>query len=485
LQRAERVTTFAVSLFEEARPEVAQGDTLSAFDMLDRGQARLADELQDEPLPRVVLTRTIGDLRMAIGDYGQARSILTKAVSLARELGDSLEVASSLLALGGAHQRLGEHEAAIRLYESAAALWKTVLGPNADKVGEAWYHAGMTLAEMGRYAEAREAFETSSSIVQLHHPSDAAVVLRVRHSLADMLAYEGSYEEALDQYHTLQAAQGRVYGDSTHIDVVRLHNDMAWTYNRLGEHAEASRHYSIALRAAQRLYGKNHPHVVSLLSNVGSTFEKTGNYERARASYEEALSTALQVLPEGHPLIATVASNLGTAHLYLGEGEEAIAQKRSALAMAQHAFPAPHPLHAQIQIGLAKALDRYGRAAEAQTHFEQVLATWRRVHSEAHPEIAQALHDYASHARARHQSGKAIALQREAVEVLGDLKADALPIYPTALLQLAKDLDAEGERTDARRYAAEAVRVFSAQRGADDAGTRESEELLARLSAGT
>jgi serine/threonine-protein kinase len=96
-KRAERVTEFLASLFEESDPNRAQGQTPTASEILSRGAARLETELADEPDLRADLLRTIGSLYLKLGEYEQARVLHEKALAIRiqRHGDDHMRVAES------------------------------------------------------------------------------------------------------------------------------------------------------------------------------------------------------------------------------------------------------------------------------------------------------------------------------------------------------------------------------------------------------
>src|SRR5581483_1788001 len=102
--RAARVSAFLVHLFKVADPTEAKGNRVTAREILDKGAARIRQELHDEPEVQATLMDTLGNVYASLGLYEEARGFLRDALKSRRRLlgNDSAAVAETLDGLAAA-----------------------------------------------------------------------------------------------------------------------------------------------------------------------------------------------------------------------------------------------------------------------------------------------------------------------------------------------------------------------------------------------
>ena len=102
---AKQVSDFLVGLFTVSDPAEARGETLTARAILDRGAARIQQDLSSQPEVQGRLQTTIGTVMTNLGAYKEAESLLDHAiVTLSSVVGDSAP--PTLTAM---HQRANLH----------------------------------------------------------------------------------------------------------------------------------------------------------------------------------------------------------------------------------------------------------------------------------------------------------------------------------------------------------------------------------------
>ncbi|MEN3203661.1 MAG: tetratricopeptide repeat protein, partial [Atribacterota bacterium] len=87
--------------------------------------------LSDSAL-RLLLLRRLGDCLRMVGNFEEAKSAYSKALEVAQEVGDDLEVADSLVGLGLAQRGLGELEEAFRNFEKAREIYEEYDDPEGE-----------------------------------------------------------------------------------------------------------------------------------------------------------------------------------------------------------------------------------------------------------------------------------------------------------------------------------------------------------------
>ena len=79
---AERTTKFVKGLFQVADPSEAQGQDISAREMLDRGARQIQEELSNEPDVKAELISTLSEVYLGLGSYRRADDLIHRSLSL-------------------------------------------------------------------------------------------------------------------------------------------------------------------------------------------------------------------------------------------------------------------------------------------------------------------------------------------------------------------------------------------------------------------
>jgi len=100
-ERATQISTFLVELFEVADPAKAQGETISARQMLDQGVRRIERRLTEQPVMRARLMATIGSVYRKLGLSSEAAPLLVQSLRTQEDLlgPNHPEVAETLVSL--------------------------------------------------------------------------------------------------------------------------------------------------------------------------------------------------------------------------------------------------------------------------------------------------------------------------------------------------------------------------------------------------
>lgn len=191
---------------------------------------------------------------------------------------------------------------------------------------------GTVLADAGRFAEARAAFDRSLAI----KPDDAATL----YNLGNALGTEGRFDAAADAYRRA-IAQSPTFASA---------------YENLGN-AESMRGNNAAALEALRRAMELQPESPMLLMNVANTLFRAGRIAEARAMYERALAAA--------PRSPDILTNYGT-FLYAQADY-------SAAAAALERIPSPIPARALVTLaGSYRMLGRTAQAREVQATAERL-----------------------------------------------------------------------------------------------------------------
>lgn len=445
LARAERVTGFLVELFEVSDPRRARGSTVTAREVLDRGAARVRDELGQEPEVQAALMLTIGRVYERLGLYEPAEPLLRDALALRRrELGErDADVAEALDAVGMLLRAQGDLREAETVLRRAVAIGRAELGDDHPKVAEYTHDLARVLQNRGAAAEAaalyRRVLELRRRLLGDDHPATVE-------SLNDLAAeryLRGDNEEAERLFREVLAARRRLLGP-LHPDVARSVNNLAVVLDRQGEYREAELHYREALDLLRRSLGDDHPDVATSLGILGQFVALHGRLEDAEPLLREALARHRRAVGDRHPEVASDLRELGALLHRKGEYVEAETLMREALEISREIQGERSLSTAVLLNNLGALLVDRGRADEAEAALTRALATFRDLLEPGSPSGTSPLHHLAALHHARGDSAAAEAYYREALAIRRQAYPQGHPRVAVTLTHLADllvDLD--------------------------------------------
>ena len=321
---AATVAEFLTELFGAADPANAKGTLPTAFDLLERGEARLETELVDQPELRARLLERIGGSYSSLGRIDRAKRAHERALELRRlEFGEESEqVASSLYGLGNCLRQLGDKQALPTMQSALEMLEKTVPVPDERHVR---YRVGVasTLTSARRHDEALLLYDRAlAALGEL--PGDTRKLRElVLSNQASSLFFAHRYERAVEVAREAAAQQRELHGD-LHPGLLASLNTLALSLKALGRLEEARPVYDEVLACAEKLYGLESDRYAIFESNKAGLLEQLGDRPAARAAYESALARFGRAGSLEIPQALTCRSNL--AGVYLRSAEWALAR---------------------------------------------------------------------------------------------------------------------------------------------------------------
>ena len=373
--KAAQVTEFLVDLFETSDPNQAQGNAVTARELLDRGATRVEGELAGQPAVQAEALAVIGQIYGRLGLFDEAAGLLTKALALRQGAAvPPLDLAESHYHLADVLDRRGDYEAAEAQLHQALALAGGLQEGRALRAGslrllaalrmkqddfaaaDSLYHAALALQREVLGAEHDEVAATLSDLA------------RLRHGAGDLAAADSLFGQAL-------ALRRRLGPD--HLEHAAMLADLAHLREDQDRFDEAETLYQQALALYRRLVGNEHPEVAATLNDLGLLYRDVGDLKAAERLLREALALKQRLLGDEHPSLATAYFNLGAVLHDEGDLEAAEAFYRLTLAIDRAVYKADHSEIANDLTKLAAVLADQGRLGEAEDLLGQALAIRR------------------------------------------------------------------------------------------------------------
>ncbi len=409
--RAEAALAFVESLFEGADPDVARGDTLTAFELLERGARQLRQPSTMPPAVAAQTAHTLGSLFLKLGAYDRAARWLTTALTNWERVPDAVsDRAATLLQLGHLATRQGRYARADSFFTAALTLPGTPLEQASRLV-----NYGEALTERQAYRRADSMLNAALALLPTSGDS-ATQALRVNawFALGTIAMYEANFAAAESLFLRVRAWNEAHLGRSHHYTIAVL-NNLGNLYVERYQYEKADTLLSEVLARRIALLGPDHPLTGEALNNLGLVAFVLGDYDRADSLLRRSLVLAEQHVGPVHRDVGMTISNLGWVALRRGNLQEATSLFRKALTIMERAS-GPISADAALVLGnLGFALHQQGRPAEALPFFQRALDVRRQVHGDSSLHVAWRLYALAEALRDLGRYEEAEAAHRESL----------------------------------------------------------------------
>jgi serine/threonine-protein kinase len=379
--KAREVSGFLVDLFEAANPSITEGDTLTAYDLLDRGAAR-AEGLSGRPAIQAQLFGAVGQAYTSLGAYPTADSLLHRALALQRSTYGprSREVADAEYALGLLYKSQRDFERADSLFAAALSTYRDQLGTNHVTTARTLAHRAAAQRNLnGQFDAAEASAREALSIMERLDPVSSGGRLLAQGTLALVLRSQDRLDEAESLYRSILTEQRRTL-PAHHSDLAGTLNNLAYLLRTRGAYAEAEPLYREALAIMQSVYGADHPDALMFMNNLASVVHEQGNVEETeRVLREVADLTRQRYGPEHWRTGGALVTGVGRLLMKENDCAEALPVLREGLSIWERGLGATHPWTARARgmwgICLADQKDPAADAAldTSHAHFEEAL----------------------------------------------------------------------------------------------------------------
>jgi serine/threonine-protein kinase len=377
--KAEQVADFLTSLFSAGNPVNAQGEMLTAADLLDLGVERI-DDLSDQPLVQAEMLYTIGSSFRGMVMPKKAAPILERALNLQREHlpADHPDIAFTLNALGSVHWSVDEDEEAEPYLREALEMRRRLHGSTHPDVFTSLNNYALVLKDLGQLDEAEQIYRENLEARKAYYGPVHSKVTYSLNNLAFLLVERGKLEEAERYYREGLDAVRSIQGDD-HSDAAIFLNNLGSLLQRQGKLDEAEVMLRESIRIRERVYGENHGNVARALNGLVNVLKDKQQYDAA----EEAALRSLQIVKsahtEDHNNVATGLEILGQLYWQSSRLDKAEEYLSDALQMRIRLFPEGSPGLARSYNTLGNFYLNTGRPEQAAPYFSEALGMFRNV----------------------------------------------------------------------------------------------------------
>ncbi len=439
--KARASVEFMVELFEGADPDRALGDTLTVFELLERGAAQMEHGLVRQPAVRAAIQNVLGTLYAKLGDYKRALPLLEGALATRRKVygAEHEEITQVQRDLADLLSKQGEYAAADSLFRRALASERKRSGSESPSLAAILNQWGHMLAYSGKYEEAKPLFQEALGILSNSHGDHRREMAASKYGLATLHFRAGEYDQAEPLFREVLATRRELYGD-LHNQVIDALEDLGNTLHEKGDFPAAEHLLREALEKRQKLFGPDHPAVSTALNNLALVPSALGDYGRADSMLRASLAIVEKHVGREHRDYGLTLSNLGWVSLRRNDLVTAEAQFREALGIMQRVSGKESDDAGLLLGNLAHVLQRRRAYGQAEQLYREALAVRTKVHGAESMQVAWRKYALAELLREDRRYGESERLHRESLALRRKLQGQEGPDVARGLYGLARVL---------------------------------------------
>jgi len=357
-----RVSDFLVSIFQVSDPRQALGNTITAREILDKGAARVEEELKGEPLVKARLMDTMGTVYMNLGLFPQAAPLAERALEVRRQelAPDDPLIAESMNSLGALRYTMGNLAEAEKLFRGALDIRRKKLGEENYEVSTSLNDLAMTLNSLGRYDEAEPLYRQALAIRQKLFGKEHPDIAQSLNNLGMFLYRRAKYGEAEQLFRQALEMNRRLLGE-VHPEIASYLNNLGMVLRDSGQLAEAETTFRQSVDLHHKLYGPDHPNYGNSVVNLAALLVRTGKFEEAERYYLEVIALYNKIYSENNFNTATVRSLLAECLTKTKKFPQAEKLLVESLAIIKGQFGQDHPRTQAIVRRLVALYEAWGK----------------------------------------------------------------------------------------------------------------------------
>jgi serine/threonine protein kinase/Tfp pilus assembly protein PilF len=457
---ARQVSEFLINLFRVSDPNESRGSTVTARELLDRGAARITNELKEQPAVQARLMNTMGLVYQMLGLFRQAQPLLESALAIReKNLGPGHDdVAESLNGLATLYREQGKYAAAEPLFRRSLAIYEKNHGPDSDSVADCANNLAILYENQGKYAPAEALYRRSLAIRENIQGPFHAKVADSLNDLADLFRIQGKFAEADPLFRRSLEIRERTLGRD-HIKVGYSLNNLAILLREQGRNAEAEPLYQRCLTIFEKALGPDHTHVGAILNNLARLYTKQGKYADAEPLFKRSLAIYEKALGPDHVNVAECMESLASLYSLQNKYAQAESLFKSSLEIFAKALGPDHANMAECLESMAGLYLRQGKYSLAETFFRRSLVIFEKALGPGHISSARCLESLGRLYQERGLAATAEPLFLRSLAIFEKALGRQHPKVATGLLHLAQVNARLGKNEDAIAFLVRSLAV--------------------------
>jgi tetratricopeptide (TPR) repeat protein len=406
----------------QSGPSTKPDPDLKVRTALDRAAVRLAGKFDRQPEVEAAIRDTIGQTYFELGQAGDARKQLERALELQRRaLGaDNPQTLKTMDHLGRVVLDGDKPAQAELLFGETLRIRRRVLGPEHPDTLRSMRGLARAYNDQDKYAQA-EALDTqilqiSRRVLGPEHPD----TLSSMNGLAWDYVPQGKHAKAELLFRQVAEISRRVLGPEHPATLGNMMN-VAIEYKAQGKYPQAEALESEILEMQRHALGPQHRDTLKCMNNLAETYFLLGKYANAETLFS-------QIVDITHGKVPAFTENLAETYGWLGKYPQAEALFGETLEAMSRRGLGPGNDWSTLS-GMAFMYQRQGKYALAESRAAQVLASQRRILGSEHPDTMASAADLALAYLSQGKFAESEPLAREAVAFCRRKEADDWPRF--------------------------------------------------------
>jgi eukaryotic-like serine/threonine-protein kinase len=372
-QKSKLVADYLVDMFRSASPDVSQGKTITAVDLLHKGEETLDSNISKHPEIQAELADAMATSYYALGEAESAKRLFDKAVTLQMgQDGDDLHYAHVLASRGEVKSTLNDIAGAEVDLQEALQLQQSNPQTPPLESARTLLLLSENYSEQNSFDKALNYVDRAQSIIAAERAQDTVIGADAAVVQASLLLEKTEYVRAEHLLRDAVATRQRILG-ARHPDTISTQELLGIAVRRSGRFREALVILEQVLAEKRVVLGQEHPDVGAALTLIGSVETQLGHYQRADVLLRDSAKIAHdKVGPENRQYAAAIRS-IANNELARGNYKHAEQLYRQAIAIQSKTLPSEDQELQRERMLLSAAIREQGRLAEADKLLEPVI----------------------------------------------------------------------------------------------------------------
>ncbi|HEY6847175.1 MAG TPA: serine/threonine-protein kinase [Terracidiphilus sp.] len=377
LQRSERVSQLLEDVFGAADPNVAQGRSPSARELLDRGMEQVGRTLDKEPEVQASLYATLGHIYDNLGEIDRAESLMERSLAIwRRTFGEnSIETAAGLTDVADLLVDKGDFVRAEAMCTEALHLRETLLGQSSPETAETLDFLGISQANLGKWADAEKSFSRAVAIWDRIPGSVNPKITMPLDGLGVVYMHKGDFASAETAARRMLDVSRSSLGEDSP-DTAQALKMLGSVLQSSGKHVEAEELLRSALAVERKTLDPGNMSIGDTEFGLADELRDEGKWKEAEQYYRDSMKVETAALGATNRRVTRAQEALGL--LYKEENEVGKAEQifRSVLAVQMHNGELAGLLNTKI--ALADVLVTRNKLAEAKQLSDSATETAKK-----------------------------------------------------------------------------------------------------------
>ena len=245
-----------------------------------------------------------------------------QSLSIRKQNGDSLLVATGYQGMGTFHFYAGLLEDAFTYFDSAYQIRLVKLGPDHPKLGDLSLNMAVLNSILGEFIEAEKLYKEALRIIKLNEGGQSSKIATIYNNMGRLYQQTGKFYKALQVYQSSIRIKKEKLGEG-HPSTLTTLTNLATSYRMMGRLNDAERIYLKCLDLRKEKLGLMHPDVADSYEHLVEFYYNIRSLNLAMEYAERCMTIRVKLYGDTHPIVANIYSYMANIYQEMGEFSQA------------------------------------------------------------------------------------------------------------------------------------------------------------------